>query len=78
MVLIHRSSSILLFGPGTAILPSRPPSSTPSRAVAVKAGQRPPRVPRGLALTAASTAALERLQLPNRSRTIGVLLSWIL
>ena len=78
MVPIHRSSAILLFGPGTAILPSRPPSSTPSRAAKVKAGQRPPRVPRGLALTAASTAALERLQLTCRSRTIGASLPWTL
>jgi len=76
--LIHGSSSILLFGPGTAILPSRLPSSTPSRAAAVKAGQRPPRVPRGLALTAASMVALERLQLTCRSGIIGASLPWVL
>ena len=69
--------TILLFGPGTAILPSRPPSRAPSRAAKVKAGRRPPRVPRGLALTAASTAALDRLQALCRSLTIGALLSWV-
>jgi hypothetical protein len=75
---LHRSSAILLFGPGTVILPSRPPSSTPSRAAKVKASQRPPRVPRGLALTAVSTAAPDRLQLSCRSQTIGASLPWTL
>ena len=53
--------SILMFGPGTAILPSRPPSASSSRAAAGKAGQRPPRGERGLALTVASTAATDRV-----------------
>jgi hypothetical protein len=78
VVAIHRSSAILLFGPGTAILPSRSPSSTPSRVAKVKGGHRPPRVPRGLALTAASTVAFERLQLTCRWRTIGASLPWTL
>ena len=69
--------TILLFGPGTAILPSRPPSYAPSRTAEVKAGRRPPRVPRGLALTAASTAALDRLQAFSRSLTVGDLLLWV-
>ena len=69
--------AILLFGPGTAILPSRPPSRAPSRAAKVKAGRRPPRVPRGLALTAASTAAPDRLQALCRSHTVGAMLSWV-
>jgi hypothetical protein len=75
---LHRSSFILLFGPGTAILPSRPSSSMPSRAAVVKAGHRPPRVPRGLALTAASTAALEHLRLTCRWRILGTSLPWTL
>jgi hypothetical protein len=70
--------TILLFGPGTAILPSRPPSYEPSRAAKVKAGRRPPRVPRGLALTAASTTVPDRLQALSRSLTVGALLSWVL
>jgi hypothetical protein len=69
--------TILLFGPGTAILPSQPPSCAPSRAAEVKAGRRPPRVPRGLALTAASTAAPDRLQPLSRSLTVRALLSWV-
>jgi hypothetical protein len=67
--------TILLFGSGTAILPSQPPPYAPSRAAEVKAGQRPPRVPRGLALTAASTAAPDRLQALGRSFIVGALLS---
>jgi hypothetical protein len=69
--------TILLFGPGKAILPSRPPSHAPSRAAEVKVGQRPPRAPRGLALTAASTAAPDRLQALCRSLIVGVLLPWV-
>ena len=67
--------AILLFGPGTAILPSQPTSYAPSRAAEVKAGRRPPRVPRGLALTAASTAAPDRLQALCRSFIVGAMLS---
>ena len=78
MVPIHSSSVILLFGPGTVILPSRPSSPMPSRAAVVKAGHRPPRAPRGLALTAASTVAPDRLQLSCRWRTIGASLPWTL
>ena len=35
--------AILLFGPGTAILPSRPVSAPPARAAKVKGGHRPAR-----------------------------------
>ncbi len=52
--------AILLFGPGTAILPSRPVSAPPARAAKVKGGAAG--VPwRPLPLTAASTLAALRL-----------------
>lgn len=74
---LHTYPSILMFGPGTAILPSRPSSAWSSRAAAVKAGQRPPRGKRGLALTVASTAAADRVP-PGRSfQTIERAVSWI-
>jgi hypothetical protein len=69
--------TILLFGPGTAILPSQPPFYAPSRVAEVKAGQRPPRIPRGLALTAASTAAPDCMKVLGRARTMGNLSSWV-
>lgn len=48
--------AILLFGPGTAILPSRPVSATPARAAKVKGGEAG--APwRALPLTGASTLA---------------------
>ena len=75
---LHTYPSILLFGPGTAILPSRPSFASPSRAEAVKAGQRPPRAKRGLALTVASTAAADRVHPGVLFRAIESVVSWIL
>ena len=69
--------SILLFGPGTAILPSRPSSAWSSRTAAVKAGHRPPRGKRGLALKGASTAAADRLRSGDLFRAGERIASWI-
>ena len=74
---LRTKPSILLFGPGTAILPSRPSSAWSSRAAAVKAGQRPPRIGRGLALTDASTAAADRVRPRCLFQTIDRADSWI-
>ena len=74
---LYTCPPILLFGPRTAILPSRPSSIQSSRAVAVKAGQRPPRGERGLALTGASTAAADRVHPGDLFQAIGRAGSWI-
>ena len=77
MPLLRTYPSILLFGPGSAILPSRPSSAWPSRAAAVKAGHRPPRTKRGLALMGASTAAVDRVHPGCSFQTIERIDSWI-
>ena len=74
---LQTKASILLFGPGTAILPSRPSFAWPSRAAAVKAGHRPPRTKRGLALMGASTAAADRVPPGCPFQTIERVVSWI-
>ena len=77
MPLLRTYPSILLFGPGTAILPSRPSSAVSSRATAVKAGHRPLRIKRGLALKGASTAAADRVPPDCSFQTIERVVSWI-
>ncbi|WP_262313063.1 hypothetical protein [Acidiphilium sp. AL] len=52
----HPSPTILLFGPGTAILPSLPITAPPARAAKVKGGAAGA-LWRALPLTAASTLA---------------------
>ena len=74
---LETKASILLFGPGTAILPSRLSSASPSRAAAVKAGHWPPRGKRGLALTVASTAAADRVPRGCLFQTIERAVPWL-
>ena len=74
---LRTKPSILLFGPGTAILPSRSSSASPSRAAAAKVGHRPPRGQRGLALTGASTAAADRVTPGCPFQTVERAVSWI-
>ena len=71
---LQTKASILLFGPGTAILPSRPFAASPSRAEAVKTK---PRLKRGLVLTGASTAAADRVPPGCPFQTIERVVSWI-
>ena len=59
MTTVRFLPAILLFGPGTAILPSRPVSAPPARTAEVKGGAAgAPR--RALPLTEASTLAALR------------------
>jgi len=74
MAPLHTYPSILLFGPGTAILPSRPFAASPSRAEAVKTK---PRLKRGLVLTGASTAAADRMRSGDLFQAIERVGSWI-